>query len=159
MRERFGDLALTMLHDTPLSASWQLNFVANFFVGPVYREIGERFGMSRPEFVILFCLAQRPGLMARDICLVTGLPKNSISRAVSQLLARALIRRSENGEDRRAKALNLTQAGGDLLAQVTPIFAARQAAMRAALTADERATFDRLFQKIVYAMPDWVVPE
>jgi len=49
--------------------------------------------------------------------------------------------------------------GADLLGQVTPIFAARQAAMRAALSAEEQATFDRLLLKIVYAMPDWVVPE
>jgi hypothetical protein len=43
-----------------------------------------------------------------------------------------------------------------LLAEVFPLFEARQAAMFAALSADEMAEFDRLMDKIIRAMPDWV---
>lgn len=156
MEERFGPLTLTMLRDTPLSPAWSLNFVANFFTGPVYRDIGERYGVSRPEFVILFSLSQKPGLVARDVCLATGLPKNSISRAVAELLGKGLVRRETDTDDRRAKVLMLTSPGRALLEEVVPLVEARQTAMRAALTADERALFDRLLAKIVYAMPAWV---
>lgn len=154
--QRFGDLTVTMLTGTDLSPAWQLNFLANFFVGPIYRELDRRFGLSRPDFVILFSLSQQPGLVARDVCLATGLPKNSISRAVSELLSRGLIRRDTSSADRRAKPLALTSAGRDMLAQVLPLFGARQSDMRSALTPTERADFDRLLMKLIRAMPGWV---
>ena len=159
MIETFGQLSLTMLYETPLSLAWRINFVANFFTGPIYRDIGERFGLSRPEFVILFCLAQNTGLVARDICLLTGLPKPSISRAVSELLEKGLISRETDETDKRAKRLTLTGEGKAQLDRVTPVFEARQAAMCAPLSDSERAEFDRLYSKIIFGMPNWVAPD
>lgn len=156
LKERFGALSLKMLNDTPLAAAWRVNFLANFFTGPIYRDLGTRFGLSRPGFVILFSLSHQPGLVAQDIVLVTGLPKNSISRAVSELLGRGLIRRETDSGDRRAKVLTLTPAGQDLLDQVVPLFKSRQTAMFDALTPEEDATFFRLLMKVIYAMPEWV---
>ena len=152
----FGPLALTMLHETPISPVWRVAFVANFFTGPIYRDLQERFGLSRPGFVILFSLSRQPGLVARDICLVTGLPKNSISRAVSDLLSAGLIHRATDDADKRAKPLALTEAGEALLAQVVPLFEARQKAMFAALSEGEAAEFDRLIGKLLAGMPGWV---
>lgn len=156
MTERFGSLTLTMLTAPPLNHAWQVNFLANFFVGPVYRELAERFDISRPEFVILYCLSQRPMLVARDVCLATGLPKNSISRAVSQLLDKGLIERLADASDKRAKPLVMTEAGKERLAELMPIMAERQANMRAVLDAGEQAEFDRLMGKLIHAMPGWV---
>lgn len=156
MTEHFGGLSLKMLNDTPLASAWRINFLANFFTGPIYRDIGAQFGLTRPGFVILYSLSQQPGLVARDICLVTGLPKNSISRAVSELLARGLVRRETDSVDRRAKVLTLTREGNALLDQVVPQFEARQSAMNRALTPDEARMFDELLMKIIYAMPGWV---
>ena len=154
--ERFGDLAVTMLHDTPLSDAWRVNFLANFFTGPIYRVIGSRFAISRQEFVILFTLSQKPGLAARDACLATGLPKNSISRAVAELLRRGLIERTVDATDRRAKRLELTSTGQILLNQVIPLFEERQTAMFKVLSNSEKTEFDRLLMKVIEALPDWV---
>jgi DNA-binding MarR family transcriptional regulator len=159
MADRFGDLAVTMLSDTPLSDAWRVNFLANFFTGPIYRTIGSRFALSRQEFVILFALSQKPGLVARDACLATGLPKNSISRAVAELLRRGLIKSTTYADDRRAKCLELTSTGENMLSQVIPLFEARQTAMRAILTDAEKSEFDRLLMKLIEAMPDWVGSE
>lgn len=152
----FGPLSVVMLNDTPLSPAWRVSFVANFFTGPIYRDLMERFGLSRPGFVILFSLSQEPRLVARDIGSVTGLPKNSISRAVSELLRKGLVARENEGADRREKPLSLTQDGRALLGKVVPLFEARQKAMFAALSTDEMAEFERLMGKIIQAMPDWV---
>lgn len=156
MQDRFGSLSLKMLNDTPLAPAWRINFLANFFTGPIYRDLGTQLGLTRPGFVILFSLSQQPGLVARDICLVTGLPKNSISRAVSELLERGLIRRKTDTEDRRAKLLALTDEGRALLDRVVPLFEARQDAMGAVLSPEESRVFDRLLMKIIYGMPGWV---
>lgn len=159
MIDHFGAASIKMLTDTPLIHAWRLSFLANFFTGPIYREVDERFALSRPQFVILFCLSQKPGLAAKDICLLTGLPKNSISRAVSELRARALIERETRDEDKRSKTLVLTPAGAALLADAVPLLVNRQKAMRAALSEEELQQFDRLLTKMVFAMPDWVMPD
>lgn len=156
MTQTFGPVAVRLLDDQPLHHAWRISFLANFFTGPFYRDLGERHAISRPEFVILLGLSQQPALLARDICLATGLPKNSISRAVSDLLRKGLVAAEVDATDRRAKSLTLTSAGADLLSQVLPAAEARQAAMRRALTADEADHFDRLLIKLIRAMPEWV---
>lgn len=157
--DTFGPLSLVMLENADLRHAWRINFVANFFTGPVYRQLGEQYGITRPEFVILYCLEHMPGLVAQDICRVTGQPKNSISRAVSDLLNKGYIQRGTDPEDKRAKPLTLSQAGQTMLDQVKPIVKARQDAMRAALTDEELAQFDALIRKMVFSMPNWVKPE
>jgi len=159
MADTFGALSLLLMDDSDLQHAWRINFIANFFTGPVYRQLADQHGITRPDFVILYCLKHRPGLVAQDICRVTGQPKNSIGRAVSDLLARGYIARSTDPGDKRAKPLTLTEAGGATLAQVEPIVMARQEAMRAALTSDELVQFDMLIRKMIAAMPGWVTPE
>lgn len=156
---RFGPLTRIMLSETSLSAAWRLNFLANFFIGPIYKEIGERFDLSRPQFVILYSLLQTRDLVARDVCLATGLPKNSISRAVAELMERGLIARVVDDVDKRAKPLRPTPAGRDLVGAVEPLFLDRQTAMRAVLSNEEAAEFDRLLNKMIDAMPHWVEVE
>ena len=156
MADLFGPLSLTMLTATELSPAWRINFLANFFTGPFYRALAESHGLSRAEFVILLGLSQQPNLLARDICLATGLPKNSISRAVSDLLQRLLISAETEAEDRRVRRLTLTPSGAAILAEVLPMVETRQSAMRAALDPDEAATFDQLLLKLIAAMPEWV---
>ena len=158
LSELFGSLSLTMLTNTKLSAAWRISFIANFFTGPIYALVQERFGLSRPGFVILFSLSHQDGLVARDICLVTGLPKNSISRAVTELETKGLIARDTDAADRRAKPLNLTEDGRAMLAEVVPLFEMRQKAMLAVLDEKEAAELDRLITKVIFAMPDWVQP-
>lgn len=158
MEETFGPLSLTMLGDTPIVHIWRVAFLANTFTGPLYRVVGERFGLTRPQFVILFCLSQGGPVPAKDICLATGLPKNSISRAVSELLSRDLIARQTEDRDKRKKTLALTKAGRSLVEEVVPLFSARQGAMRSALAEDEAAMFDSLLLKLVMAMPGWPQP-
>ncbi len=156
MEAMFGPVAVRLLADQPLVHAWRISFLANFFTGPFYRALAESHGLSRAEFVILLGLSQQPNLLARDICLATGLPKNSISRAVSDLLQRLLISAETEAEDRRARRLTLTPSGAAILAEVLPMVETRQSAMRAALDPDEAATFDQLLLKLIAAMPEWV---
>lgn len=155
MTSCFGGLSLTMLNDSELKHAWRINFLANFFVGPVYKELAEKYDLSRPEFVILYCLKNQPGLVARDICRVTGLPKNSISRAVTALLKNGLVLRQTGDEDRREKPLEITQSGDAKVNDGLRLFSKRQENMRESLTEEELDTFDGLLLKIIYSMPAW----
>ena len=157
MTETFGDLSLQMLRESPLARVWRINFLANFYTGPFYRRTTAKHGITRPEFVVLLLLSQKAGLVAKDVVRVTGLPKNSISRAVAVLLEKGLIEREQRQDDRRSKTLVMTAEGAALLAAIIPEAWSRQDAMHAALDADELALLDRLLDKMVYAMPDWAL--
>jgi len=156
MSECFGALSLKMLNETDLRHAWRINFLANFFVGPVYRKMAEQHDISRPEFVILYGLTQEPGLVARDICMITGLPKNSISRAVSILLKKGFIRRQTGETDKREKPLEITAQGQKKLETVKELFSERQNRMRASLSEKELEVFDSILMKMIYTMPAWV---
>ena len=153
---RFGALAVTLARDGPVPTAWKLSFLANVFTGPLYRLTEARLGLARPDFVILLCLREAPGLMARDVVRLTGLPKNSISRAVGGLERRGLIERARDEGDRRGLRLRATPEGASLVEAALPLFEAREAAMTAALTQDERENFDALLAQLVAAVPRWV---
>ena len=155
LNRRFGPLARHMLVATPLSGVWRLSFVANSWTGPAYAALQAETGLGRAEFVVMFCLSQREGLMARDVVRLSGLPKNSISRAVIGLIGRRLVA-VVAGEDRRAKPLRLTAAGAALLDAWVPRFAARQEAMLAPLSPSERERLRALLERVADAMPDWI---
>lgn len=159
MAETFGALSLLMLDESDLRHAWRINFIANFFTGPLYRRLGEEHGVTRPEFVILYCLKHMPGLVAQDICRVTGQPKNSISRAVSDLLRKEYVERGTDPTDRRAKPLSLTSSGRRILGEIEPMVEARQVKMRSVLNEEEQAQFDALVRKMVFAMPNWATPD
>lgn len=154
--ERFGPLSAVMLNGTELSPIWRISFVANFFTVPVYKTIQERFSISRPEFVILFSLSQQPNLAARDICLVTGLPKNSISRAVSTLIQAGYVNRVENNTNKREKKLSLSADGQAIVKKIVPLLESRQTAMYDALDDTEKQLFKKLITKMIAHMPSWI---
>ena len=156
LERRFGPLARHMLVATPLSDVWRLSFVANSYTGPAYAALQAETGLGRAEFVAMFCLAQREGLMARDVVRLSGLPRNSISRAIIGLTGRGLVEVVAEREDRRAKPLRLTAAGATLLDAWVPRFAARQEAMLAPLSPAERERLRALLERLAHGMPDWV---
>jgi len=148
-----------LLWRNTLTTAWRLNYVANFFVVPFYLALEQRIGISRPEYVILFCAAQYPGITAQEIVAATGRPKNSISVAVAKLERKRLIARRQSEVDSRRMDLRVTPAGRAVFRSVVPLLAERERGMVAALSAAERRQFDALLMKIAQRVPDWAVPE
>jgi DNA-binding MarR family transcriptional regulator len=86
---------------------------------------------------------------------LTGIPKNSVSRAVSRLKKMGLIRRAADRDDGRRAMLSLTAKGSALYERVLPRFQQRQEAMVSVLTAAERQELHRLLNKLVERDDDW----
>lgn len=135
--------------------AYRLSWLANFYSGPIYRRFEMERGLTRPEFVVLHCAVQCPGVTARDIGLMTGLPKNSISRAVQRLLREGRIARGTDAADARALPLAVTAKGRALYDELIKPFAAREDQMLAPLSRAERAEFDRLLGKLTARTDDW----
>jgi DNA-binding MarR family transcriptional regulator len=136
----------------PCWLSARLNILANRFNIPMYGWIEERFGLMRPEFVVLYSLNLMPGATAATISTSTGFPKNTLSRAVARLQKRKLISRSDDPADKRSFRLRLTPSGKSIVDEALPRLYARERLMMAALDADERALLSTIMAKMVVAL-------
>ena len=134
---------------------YRIGFLSNWFSGPVYSVIERRFGMRRPKFATLFCLSRIGPLSATDIVQLTGIPKNSLSRAIAELVTERRLLRAVDRADSRRAILSITAEGRRVVEQIEPLFEARQQVMISVLTPAEQRQLDRLLQKLVVRDDDW----
>lgn len=146
---------LSILEGETTRIAARLSWLANFFSGPLYRQLELTLGLTRPEFSVLHCLAQCPNVTAQDVCLMTGQAKNTLSRAIRRLLQDGRIVRTEDASDSRALLLTLTDSGLALHAELIKDFVRREREMLRPLTAVESAELDRLLGKLVMRTDDW----
>jgi len=147
-----------VLENNPLPIAYRLNYLANFYVEPLVKNIERTFDLSRPEWIILFCLNQRPDLNAQQISNVTGRPKTSISAAVRQLQGKKLLVRSVDVRDGRRRVLQVTEAGQKIYAAVLASFVARETDMMVCLNRGERRAFLDLLNKLIDNSGSWATP-
>jgi MarR family transcriptional regulator, temperature-dependent positive regulator of motility len=134
---------------------YRIGYLFNFFTGPIYKEVERELDIIRPDFATMFCAAHLRSITARDVTLLTGIPKNSVSRAVAKLSKRKLLKRTGDGEDGRRVILTLTAAGQALYEDVLARFREREARMVAVLSPAERRQLDALLAKLVLREDDW----
>src|SRR5690349_3960845 len=70
-----------ILTDNPIPLAYRINYVANFYVGPLVAQMEKVHRLTRPEWIVLFCLTRQPRLNAQQISIVTGRPKTSVATA------------------------------------------------------------------------------
>ena len=147
-----------ILKDNPIATAYRINYIANFFVGPLVAEMEKSFALTRPEWIVLFCLTRQPRLNAQQISTVTGRPKTSISGAIRQLQEKKLITRKVDIADSRRRVLLLTDAGRSIYESIIGGFIAREADMLASLNASERQLLIKLLDKIIKSDRNWAKP-
>ena len=148
-----------ILDRNEIAFGYRIGYLFNHFSVPVYRGTTAEFGIQRPEFATLFCAAHLPQATASDVVQLTGIPRNSVSRAVSNLIATALVKRAADANDGRRAILSLTAKGRRVYEQILPRFQQRQEAMLSVLSATERGELDRLLNKLVERSDDWAASE
>jgi len=147
-----------ILKNNPIPVAYRISYVANFYVGPLVAQMEKSFKLTRPEWIVLFCLTRQPRLNAQQISCVTGRAKTSIAGAVKQLQKKKLITRKADIADRRRRVLHLTAPGQSLYEAIIGSFIAREADMLASLNIGERRLLIRLFDKIIKGDRSWVKP-
>ena len=147
-----------ILKNNPIPTAYRISYVANFYVGPLVAQMEKSFKLTRPEWIVLFCLTRQPRLNAQQISSVTGRAKTSIAGAVKQLQRKKLITRKADIADRRRRVLHLTDAGRKLYEAIIGSFIAREADMLTSLNAGERRLLIRLFDKIIKGDRSWAKP-
>lgn len=148
-------LIAVKLWENPCWLSFRINYLGLRFNLPVYGWIEQRYGLKRPEYVVLYSLYLRDGIAAKDVCASAGFPKNTISRGIQKLLRRRLIRRAPAAHDRRSYVLRFTAQGRRILDETVPPMAAHEKRMLSALSRDEQQTLSELLAKLVADSPYW----
>jgi DNA-binding MarR family transcriptional regulator len=147
-----------ILKNNPIPIAYRINYVANFYVGPLVAQMEKTFRLTRPEWIVLFCLTRQPRLNAQQISIVTGRAKTSISSAIKLLQKKKLITRKTDVADSRRRVLYLTEAGQTLYKSIIGSFVARESDMLTSLTPSERQTLLDLFEKIIRHSQRWAQP-
>ncbi len=149
-----GSLIAGVFERNDVRDTFRISYLANRLVLPVYDEIKRKFGLSRGEYLLLFCLSYVDDLTAQDVADVTGRPRNSISRAVHRMLNESYLTRSPHPTDGRQVLLRITPKGERLHRQIIPLFQEREQLILSALSSEERKQLDHLLGKLASAVPD-----
>ena len=129
--------------------TFRISYLANRLVLPVYDEIKRVHGLSRGEYLLLFCLSYVDELTAQDVAELTGRPRNSISRAVHRMLGEGYLTRSADPSDGRQALLRITPKGRRLHKAIVPLFETQQGEILSCLSTAERTQLDHLLSKLV----------
>ena len=147
---------IDIIDNTPIRFAYRIAFLTNFYRAPVLRKIEQEYGLIRPEWTVLICLAFRDGLNPRDICEITEQPSNTVSRGSASLVAKGLITNEPDPEDARKRCIVITPRGREMYEKAMAICVEAEGSMIACLDDDEVKTLDRLLNKMARAVPDWV---
>jgi DNA-binding MarR family transcriptional regulator len=142
----------------PGSLDWiglRLTVVSSRYMGPVNAGLERELGLSRDDVTVATCLSITNATSAQEIVRYTGRPKNSVSRAVTNLEERGFLRRDSDSRDRRSSRLSLTARGRRLFKQVAVFLVERDRLMLSALSEREQHELNRLLKKISAPLSDW----
>ncbi|MEM7693494.1 MAG: MarR family winged helix-turn-helix transcriptional regulator [Pseudomonadota bacterium] len=143
------------LWNNPCWLTYRLNYLALRYNTPLYAFVEDKWGLSRPEFVVIYSLGLSDHSNAVDIAASSGFPQNTLSRAIHRLSGLGLLARAEDPADGRRRVVSLTAAGRALFEAALPHFVAFERRMLSALSTAEQETLSNLMAKMVMAAPDW----
>lgn len=142
------------LWKNPLGFSFRLNHTALHFNVPVYNWIEKKYGLTRPQFVVLSSLHLRDDSTAQDICISSGFPKNTISRAVLRTIALKLVTSRVDPDDNRRLLLQLTRAGRAIVDEAIPVLIRKEDELLSTLTREERRQLEYLLERVIIGQID-----
>jgi DNA-binding MarR family transcriptional regulator len=127
---------------------YRLNLLASVVSNALAQIYEERFGLTIPGWRVVATLGQYGVRTARDIAAHGVMHKSTVSRAVSALEARGLVRRKGNPDDMREELLVLTAAGRGIYDALAPEALAFEARLLAALAPTERKALVGLVERL-----------
>lgn len=145
--QRSNDLG-AIYRQKPIGDTFRISFMANSLVLPVYDTIKQMHDLNRGEYLLIHALSVAPQMTAQEVAHLSGRPRNSISRAVHRMVDKGYVLRVPDPDDGRQATLTITETGRALVARILPLFEKRQEELLGVLSAGERATLDRLLDKL-----------
>ncbi len=116
--------------------------------GMVIRLCEGRFGITRREWRLIATLASRGELGSSQLAEHAQLDRARTSKAVSSLVGKQLVSRTQAGSDRRHVALRLTPAGLAVYEALFPLVSQINAELLAVLGEERELAFDAMMAEL-----------
>ena len=128
---------------------YRLSILAQLVSESLHDLYGQPFGLSVTQWRVMAALGRFAPLTASEVGQRIIMDKVAVSRAVSGLMQAGLVERATDSSDRRRSSLRLSARGRTVHARIVPLALAFQDRLYAALSDDERRTFDDLSDKLL----------
>jgi DNA-binding MarR family transcriptional regulator len=115
----------------------------------VFMEETQAFGVTPVQFAALNALVATPGIDQRTLAASIGFDTSTIGGVVDRLEARGWVKRQVSPEDRRARLLQVTPEGKQLLQELSASVLSTQERILAPLPEAERQEFLRMLKVLV----------
>lgn len=109
------------------------------------------FDLTSVQFAALNVISQKPNLDQATVAGLIAYDRATIGGVIDRLENKGLIKRSPSKTDRRAKLVELTEKGKDVLNQLIPIVSSLQNDILTGLNEEEREQFLYLANKAATA--------
>lgn len=114
------------------------------------------YGLSKNQYIYLVRICENPGIIQEEIVYMVKVDRSTASRAIDKLEQGGLIRKEQESDNRKNKALYPTEKGKEMYAFLRKEDDYSNAAAVKGLTAEEEETLLRLLQKVrANVEPDW----
>jgi len=112
-------------------------------------------GLSVTRFRTLVVISRLPDCTMSELATVSTMDRTGLTRTIDQLTRDGLVVRKSEPEDRRKVRIALSPRGLAVLAEARPIVEAVNARSLESLTDDDRRTFLRVLQQMMFNLrPD-----
>lgn len=98
----------------------RLNVLARLLRNIFDRKVSE-FSITRSQWQMIVVVARKPGVTQRTIAEALEISEASAGRLIDRLCAEGLLERRERDDDRRARAVHITEKAEPLLAKLAEI--------------------------------------
>ncbi len=119
---------------------FQLSVTSNQVSRVFAQRFSEDFGLTIPEWRVLAVVGRFEGISPSRVSDWTGMDKVKVSRAAATLVARGLLRQSQDPDDGRARVLRMTKKGERVHASVVPLARSLEDELKTALGKTEWAS-------------------
>lgn len=129
--------------------TYNISALANVLSRGAAARYSREFGVTLMEWRVIGSLALNAPMSLQQITRRFDLDKGQSSRTVASLLARGLVHRSVNGDDRRSIVLRLMPAGWRLYRRILLTAQERSERLLGCLEAHERRLFLKAFSRVM----------
>ena len=114
-----------------------------------FRRTFTEFDIRPTQYAVLSIIGDRPGLKQGDVSAALGIKRTNFVAVLDELERRGLARRQAVADDRRSRALYLTDKGEALTARIRGLNAEHEARLAALLPPGEATVLIDLLRKLI----------
>jgi DNA-binding MarR family transcriptional regulator len=119
-----------------------------------FRRTFAEFDIRPTQYAVLSILADHPGLKQGDVSAALGIKRTNFVAVLDELERRGLARRQAVPDDRRSRALYLTDEGAALTAQIREINGSNEARLAGLLPDGQAALLIDLLRQLTDGIGD-----